>query len=133
MNVYYGVVVNASRGIATQVETAILKFVNDFTTAITPQITKSYANGDYESYNKLIFRGSKFTYYLMLIMAMPLIFETEFVLSIWLGTIPDYAVIFFRLTIVSSIIDRLGNVLYVASMATGDIKRFVIYTTIIID
>lgn len=131
MNVYYGVVVNASRGIATQVETAILKFVNDFTTAITPQITKSYANGDYESYNKLIFRGSKFTYYLMLIMAMPLIFETEFVLSIWLGTIPDYAVIFFRLTIVSSIIDRLGNVLYVASMATGDIKRFVIYTTII--
>ena len=124
LNVYFGVAVNAARGIAVQVDTAILQFVNNFTTAVNPQITKSYASGDRSYMFNLVFRGAKFSYFLMLFFAIPIICETEFILKLWLGIVPDYAVAFARLALIVSMIHVLSNTMITAMLATGDIKKY---------
>lgn len=129
INVFFGVASNAARGIAVQMETAIKKFVYDFTTAINPQITKNYAAGKFAEMNKLICRGSRFSYLLFLIFALPFIFETPTVLKLWLNVVPEHTVAFFRLTIICSILDVLGNTGYTACMATGKIKKYVLKIT----
>lgn len=126
INIFFGVTINASRGIAVQVENAIMKFVNDFTTALNPQITKSYAMGDLLAMYSLICRGSKFAYFLLLIVAIPIFFEASFILNLWLGTIPDYTESFFRLSIIGTAIALLGNTGYIGCMATGNIKLYTI-------
>lgn len=131
MNIYFGVAVNAARGIAIQVETAVLQFVNNFTVAINPQITKSYASGDLNSMYKLVCRGAKFSYFSMLFLALPIIIEAEQILSIWLVNIPEHAVAFVQLSLVMGMCDCIGNSGYTACMATGKLKRYsIIITTI---
>lgn len=126
INMFFGVVLNAARGIATQVDGIIMQFVGNFTMAINPQITKSYAAGERIEMFKLICRGAKFGYYMLLLLALPLLFETAFVLNVWLKEVPEYTVIFLRLTIIASMINTLGNTGYTACMATGTLKRYVI-------
>lgn len=129
MNVYFGVVVNAARGIAVQVETAVLKFVNSFTTAINPQITKYYASGDLYNMHKLVCRGAKFSFFAMLFLALPIIIEAEQILSIWLVNVPEYAVIFAQLSLIMGMCDCIGNSGYTACMATGKLKNYSIIIT----
>ena len=129
MNVYFGVVVNAARGIAVQVEGAVLQFVNNFTTAINPQITKSYAKGDLDGMYKLVCRGAKFSYFSMLLLALPIIFEAEQILNIWLVDVPEHAVNFVRLSLVMGLCDSIGNSGYTACMATGKLKKYSIVIT----
>lgn len=129
MNVFFGVVVNAARGIAVQVETAVLQFVNNFTTAINPQITKYYANGDLQNMHKLVCRGAKFSYFAMLFLALPIIIEAKQILEFWLVDIPEYAVIFVQLSLVMGMCDCIGNSGYTACMATGKIKKYSIIIT----
>lgn len=124
INVFFGVTVNAARGIAVQVDSAVMQFVNNFTTAINPQITKSYASGDKSYMFSLIFRGAKFSYFLLMFFAIPLIFEMRFVLHVWLGIVPDHAVEFARLALLVSMIMVLSNTMITAMLATGDIKKY---------
>lgn len=131
INVFFGVALNAARGIATQIESVIMKFVNDFTTAINPQIIKNYAKGDIPVLQTLIYRGAKFSYFLLLFFALPIIFETEIILKIWLGIIPEHTVSFFRLTMIASMINVLGNTSVTACMASGNIKQYTITLTAI--
>lgn len=132
MNLYFGVSVNAARGVATQVDAALKQFVNNFTTAVNPQITKSYAQGDLEYMHKLICRSAKFSAFLMMFFAVPIILETNTILTIWLKTVPDYAVIFLRWIIMSSFMDTvLANSLVTSMFATGEIKRYQIIVTAI--
>ena len=131
MNIFFGVSVNAARGVAVQVDTAINQCVNNFTTAINPQITKSYATGEHEYMHQLIRRGTKFTYFLMLFFAIPIILEADIILHIWLKTVPVHAISFMRLAIISSMITMLGNSLLTAIFATGNIKRYEIIVTAI--
>ena len=126
-NLFFGVAINAARGIAHQVEGAIMQFVNNFMTALNPQIVKSYAQKEQERFFGLICRGAKFSYYLLMLIALPVIFETEFLLGIWLKTVPDYAVLFVRLSIIASMVNMLGNSCVAACMATGNIKRYTIW------
>ena len=93
-------------------------------TALNPQITKTYAEGDLESMHSLIFRGAKFSYILMYFLALPIFLEAPILLDLWLDKVPDYAVSFTRLTIISSLIVVLGNTLVKAQLATGNIKRY---------
>ena len=125
-NIYFGVTVNAARGIAHQVEGAVLQFVGNFMTALNPQLVKSYAQGDQERFFKLICRGAKFSYYLLLLMALPVLFETEFLLGLWLKEVPEYSVLFVRLSIIAALSNMLGNTSVAACMATGDLKRYTI-------
>lgn len=124
INVFFGVVFNAARGIATQVDGAINQFVSSFTTAMNPQITKLYAAGNMSDMFKLVFRGTKYAYFLMLLVACPVIVEAPLILKIWLNVVPDYTVLFVRLTLIQSLITTLSTSLFVVAMATGDIRRY---------
>lgn len=127
-NIIFDVTVNAARGVADQVQSLVLQFVNNFTTAFNPQITKSYAAHEYDYLFSLIYKGAKFSYYLMLIFIVPFMLEIETVLDIWLGEYPSYAPIFIRLSLIASMVDFLGNQTARAVWATGDVKKY--YLTI---
>lgn len=129
MNVYFGVVVNAARGIAVQVENAVLNFVNNFTMAINPQITKSYASGDLTRMYSLICRGAKFSYFAMLFISLPIIIEAKLILDIWLVDVPEYSVIFVQLSLIMGMCDSIGNSGYTACMATGKIRKYSLIIT----
>ena len=130
MNMYFGVAVNAARGVATQVDAALKQFVNSFTTAVNPQITKSYAQGDLESMHKLVCRSAKFSAFLMMFFAVPIILETDTILTLWLKNPPAYASIFLKWIIISSFMDTvLANSLVTSMFATGNIKRYQIIVT----
>ena len=124
LNIFYSSVVNAAYGIAIQVNNAIQSFVNNFTTAINPQITKSYAMNEYDNMMKLIYKGARYSYYMLLLISLPIIFNTSFILNIWLGIIPEYAVSFVRLVLIFALNEILSSTLITAMLATGKIKNY---------
>lgn len=131
INIFFGVVVNSARGIASQVDSAVNQFVTTFSTAVNPQITKSYAQGDSERMNYLICKGTKFSFFLLLLFTLPLIFETNTILQLWLRNVPDKAPIFTKLALIGAMITVLGNSGYTACIATGKIKKYSIIVTTI--
>ncbi len=131
MNVYFGLTVNTARGLAMQVENGVLQFVTNFTTAINPQITKSYAAGELTEMYKLVCRGAKFSSYAMFLMAIPLIFEMRPVLTFWLGKVPSYTVIFAQLSLIMGLLDCMGSSGYTACIATGKLKKYALIITTI--
>lgn len=106
-----------------------MQLVNSFTTALNPQITKSYAAGERDAMLSLVFRGAKFSYFLLFIIALPIIAETEFILTLWLKNVPEHAVLFVQLSMIASLVNIVGKTGYTASMATGNIKRYVLWVT----
>ena len=124
LNMFFGVALNAARGIATQVENVVNQFTTNFGTAINPQITKSYAKGDYAYMHKLVFAGSKYSFFLVVVLCVPIILEANQILHLWLGLIPEYAVVFLRLTLMISMLSVVSNTLVTSMMATGDIKKY---------
>lgn len=123
-NIFFGVILNAARGIANQVSNAITKFSSSFTIAIAPQITKSYAAGDIQRLHFLINQGSRFSYYLMLCLAIPLLFEMDIILNLWLKNVPEYAVVFSRFMVIETLVAGLSHTLMRALLATGKIKTY---------
>lgn len=124
INVFFGVTFNAARGLANQVESAVIQFVNSFTTAINPQITKSYAAGEKNEMFQLVCRGAKFSFFLMYIMALPLICEAATVLDLWLTVIPPKTVLFVQLSLLLGIFDCFGSTSTTACLATGKIRVY---------
>lgn len=124
INLFFGVVFNAARGIAEQVNGAVSQFTSSFTTAINPQITKLYAKGQKDEMFHLVFRGTKLSFFLMLLVSCPIIVETPTILHLWLKIVPNYAVMFVRLTLIQSLIGTLSVLLFTVAMATGDIKKY---------
>lgn len=123
----FGVTVNAARGIATQVEGVVRQFVTNFTTALNPQITKSYAAGNMEYMYTLVCRGAKYSYFLMLVFAVPFMFEADIILKLWLDNVPEYTSIFLRLTMIGTLCDVLGNSTANACWATGKVKKYYLW------
>ncbi len=124
LNLFFGPTVNAARGIAIQVQNAISQFANSFQMAINPQITKSYAQRDYAYMHKLVFRSSKFTFILLFILSLPIFTETEAILKLWLGVVPNWTVVFLRLMLCIVIIDSVANPFMVSVAATGNVKLY---------
>lgn len=124
MNIFCGVGVNAAMGIANQVNAAVYQFVGNFQTAFNPQIVKLYSSGEREAFIRLIFRASKFSYFLMLLLALPLMLNADFVLSVWLGNVPEYAADFARWTLVFLLADALAGPLWMSVQATGKIRNY---------
>lgn len=124
LNVFFGPVVNAARGIAVQVETVVAQFSTNFLMAVNPQITKLYAQKNLEEMHRLLFRSSKFSCYLLLIFAMPIIMETEPIITLWLKIVPDYTVAFVRILFCIVIVDTMAKPLMTAAAATGDVKKY---------
>ncbi len=124
LNMFFGPAVNAARGIAVQVQNAIKGFCVNFQTALNPQITKSYAAGDTAYMHSLVFTSSKFSYFLLLMLSLPVMLETPVILGWWLGTVPAHTVAFVRYILVISMVDSLANPLIQAASATGRIRRY---------
>lgn len=124
LNMFFGPVVNAARAIAVQVQHAVQGFVQNFQMALNPQITKSYANNDLNQMHTLVFASSKYSFFLLLCIALPIIIETEPILKAWLKTVPDYTVDFVRLILLIMMVDALSNPLIVSAQATGKIKVY---------
>lgn len=124
MNIFFGVTVNAARGIAEQVNTAVMAFVTNFSIALNPQITKSYASNNKEYMFSLMCSGAKYSYFLLLVLSLPIIFQTETILSVWLSQQPEYASNFVRMTLLISLLSVLSNTMVTAMLATGHIKRY---------
>lgn len=124
LNIFFGPVVNAARAIALQVQIAIQQFVSNFQMALNPQITKTYAKGEITEMHKLMFRSARFSFYLLFLLSLPVLFETEFILTIWLKTVPENTVIFLRIMICTSLIYTMANPMIIANQATGKVKKY---------
>ncbi|KAA6340454.1 hypothetical protein EZS27_011675 [termite gut metagenome] len=121
LNVFFGPVVNTARAIAYQVNAVLSNFSNNFYIAVHPQIIKYYSSKQLEEMNDLVFRSSKLAFYLVMILFIPLILETEYILRLWLNDLPKHTVIFVQLVIINTLINVLNNPLTCAIQATGKI------------
>ena len=126
LNVFFGPVVNAARAVATQVQSAIQMFITNFQMALNPQIVKTYAQGDLESMHTLMFRSSRFSFFLMYLLSLPVLLEAPLILQIWLKTVPDNTVIFLRLIICTTLIYTIINPILTANNATGKVRTYYI-------
>lgn len=127
INLFCGPAVNAARGISIQVNAAVNSFVSSFMTALNPQITKSYAGHEKEYMMTLIFLGSRFSFYLLMFLSIPILIETNFLMSTWLGHFPNYTISFVRLVLIFSISESISNPLITAMLATGKIRNYQIF------
>ena len=132
INLFFGATVNAARGIAIHVSATVKTFAHNFTMALSPQITKQYAAGNLEASRKLVYAGSRYTFFLLSMLSIPLILNIDFVLRLWLGIVPEYTRWFVIFTILTSLIFTLSECVTKALQATGHIKWFQIGVSIIL-
>lgn len=124
LNVFFGPVVNAARGIATQVQSTVNSFSSNFQMALNPQITKLYAQQDYASMHHLIIRSSRFSFFLLFAISLPIFLSTDYLLGLWLKEVPEFTSIFLQFYLVIVIIDSMANPLMVAASATGRVRKY---------
>lgn len=123
LNLFFAPGVVAARAISLQVNSTATQFVSNFRTAANPQIIKRYAVGDKDGSKRLLLESTKFSYYLMLLIAMPLFFLSEPLLNIWLVEVPDYTVVFLQIVVVQSLFQVFDTSFYVALFAKGRIRE----------
>lgn len=123
LNMFFGPVINAAQGIAVQVQTAIMRFSENFQKALQPQIILSYAEREKDRLYALVASGIKFSYFLMLLIALPLIFQVDTILRWWLGDYPKETPIFVILFIIICLIRNYSGPLMMAVQATSKIKK----------
>ena len=131
INVFLGPVINSARGLTNTVSSLVHMFVKNFTMALNPQITKSYAIGDLEYMKMLTFRGSKFSFYIMLFLSLPLFLEIDFALSVWLVEVPEHTANFIRLSLLYSQLGVIDAVFRMPQNATQDIRTYKIIVSIL--
>lgn len=124
LNIFFGPAINAARGIAYQVNSAVNGFVINFQMAMNPQIIKSFASGETKYMHQLIFQGAKYSFFLLFVLTLPILLETETILKLWLKIVPEYTVIFTRLVLINVLIDCISGPLMTAAQASGKIKRY---------
>jgi len=122
-NMFFGPAVVAARAISVQVNMAAGQFVQNFRTAANPQIVKSYAAGDYNGSKQLLLHSTRFSFYLLLLLGLPIILLAEPLLQLWLGQVPEYAVIFLKLIIVQSLFSVFDSSFYMALFAKGRLRE----------
>lgn len=131
INLFFGTILNASFGLASSINTIVLVFARNLGQAAIPQITKSYSSGNTERTMQLVCYISKYSFFLMLLPALPILLETDFILKLWLKDVPEYTSIFCQLMIVNALVTCLGGGIPAVVQATGKIKYFQIIGSII--
>ena len=124
INIFCGPAVNAARGISSQVNSAIMGFVNNFMTALNPQITKSYASGDHKYMMTLIFQGARLSFYILLLLSLPVILNAHYILKLWLSNVPEHTELFVQLILICAMGESLSNTMVTAMLATGNIRNY---------
>lgn len=127
-NAFFGVGANAARETAMRVEAMVKQFVSNFLQAMNPQITKSYAEGDTNYCFNLVSKGAKFTFLILILFAVPMFFETDYLLGLWLEEVPPFSTVFTQLAIVGIMVDMVCNPLTTLEMAYGKIRNYFLIT-----
>lgn len=131
LNIFHGVTANTSMNIGSQVNAAIANLSSSFQTAFNPQITKLYASEEYTRLRSLVYSTSKLSFFLLSFVAIPVIYNINFILDFWLGKYPQESGIFCSLFIINGILNALSAPLNYSIMASGKIKHFQIATSIV--
>lgn len=124
LNMFFGPAVNAARAVAMQVDNAVQGFVANFQMALNPQIIKNYASNNLDQMRTLVFASSRYSYYLLFFLSLPIMFEAPFILGVWLKEVPDHTVAFLRITMLVLLVNTLSNPLITSANATGNIKKY---------
>lgn len=127
INLTFGVAINAVYTISMQLKNSVLSFAQNLQRAIAPQITKTYANGELDIHKKLVYAGSKFQVFLIFFIMIPFLFQTEYIMHLWLGNVPPYAVTYAQCTIFLSLTYASFETIRTAVYATGNITKFMIW------
>jgi Na+-driven multidrug efflux pump len=123
LNTFFGTVINAASGIATQVQNSVAGFADNFLTAVRPQIVKNFAAGNIKEMQKLIFNSSKFSFLLLFLVSFTLIVENRFIMKLWLVDVPEFAIIFCQLSLLNNLISIMFRTIMFSIHATGNMKR----------
>lgn len=124
VNMFSGPAMNAARGVAFQLNGAVQGFVTNFMTAVNPQITKSYASSDHEYMFSLVRKSSRLSFCLLLLIALPIFFNAEYLLGVWLKDVPSHASDFVCLFLIFALSESLSNPMITAMLATGNIRNY---------
>ena len=124
INSFFGTILNAGFGIATQVNTIVKMFSQSLNQAVVPQITKSYSSGSTDRTLRLVIYASKYSFFLMLFPSLPILLETNFILNLWLKEVPVFTKIFIQIMLVNALIATMSAGIPSAVQATGKIKYF---------
>lgn len=124
LNIFYGPVANASQSVANQVSHALQLFASNIYTAVRPPITKKYATGNYNDVLDLFYISSKYSFFLLYLIMLPLFFEIHFILLLWLGQVTTFMIDFSRLMLIYVIVLSVSNPISIVVQASGDVKRY---------
>src|SRR5690606_38590825 len=124
LNVFFGTPVNATYGITMTVQGTVGMFVSNFQMAVNPQIIKTYSQNQVEQTQKLIFQSAKFSFFLMSLVTVPILFNTQYILELWLKVLPPFTVVFVQLCLINILIDCISGSLMTGIQATGKIKQY---------
>lgn len=124
MNMFGGPVANAARGVSVQISGAVQGLTSGFQSAVNPQLTKRYVVNDSEATCRLLCESSKISYFLLFIVALPVMMEADFILKLWLVEVPPMASLFTRIILIESLFSTLGAPMVTSLMATGNIKWY---------
>ena len=124
LNIFFGPVVNAARGIANQVCVTINSFVVNFQSAVNPQIIKNYASGDYGNLKQLVFASSKYSCYILLVLAIPVAINLSYLLKLWLQEYPVHTESFIFLVLIFNVFEAMSNPFITAAVAVGRMKKY---------
>ena len=132
INVFCGPAVNAAMGLSGTVKRSIQMFVNNFTIALTPQITKAYASQDIEYTKFLTYRGTRFSFFIMFLFSLPVLLEADFVFTLWLGEVPEHTVNFNRLALIICLYELVYSGFGTVQNATGKIRNYRLWISVIV-
>lgn len=124
LNLFYGTTLNAARGVGMQVGALVNTFSSNLSMALNPQITKQYAAGNGDESRKLVYAGSRYTFYLLTFISLPVIINVDYVLKLWLGRVPEHTANFLVLSLLSALLYALSGTVTTAIQATGKVKVF---------
>lgn len=124
INIFFGTIINASYGVANQVNTMVKMFAQSLNQTVIPKITKSYSSNDNERMMELVILTSKFSFFLILFPSLPILLETDFILKLWIGKVPVFTSIFVQLFIINAVISTMNAGIPSVIQATGRIKYF---------
>ena len=124
INIFFGSSINAARGVATQINNAIVSFSQNFMKAVDPLITKAYANKNKDKFLNLINIASKLSFSLLFVVAIPVIFNSNYILTLWLENVPQYTVLFTNLVLIDALVASLTDPILTGVQATGKVKLY---------
>ena len=124
INYFFGTIVNGAFAIAYQIENYVIMLVNNLSTASEPQITQSYSSGDVKRSFSLAAEINKYSIYIMLIIIFPFYINIDFLLTTWLGQVPETATILCKWILISLLVRSLSSGIPPLIQATGKIKWF---------